>query len=386
MKTDIPHVFKFLNKPCRYKGAYGGRGSSKSWTFAIILLILASRSKLKILCGREYQNSIGDSVKSLLDDTIYRLGMDSFYDSKKTEIIGSNGSRFSFVGLRHDPQGVKSMEGIDIFWGEEANTITQESLDILVPTIRKEGSELWFSYNRKLVDEPVHALADRPDSIFHKVNYPDNPYFPEVLRKEMEYDKENDYDKYLHVWEGEPQQLSDAMVFKGKFTVQPFETPDNAIFHFGADWGFSKDPIALIRCFLVGRRLYIDQEAYGVHVEIDDTPALFDTVQGSRKWKIIADSARPETISYMQRHGFKVQPAKKGRDSIEEGVEFLRSCEIICHPRCKHVAYELGMYQYKTDRLTGDVLPVLEDKNNHFIDSMRYALEGVRKESKFMVS
>ena len=386
MPIELPSCFKYLNKPKRYKGAYGGRGSGKSWGFADMLLLLGTMQPMKILCGREYQASINDSVKSLLDDTIYRRGYDNFYDTKKTEIIGGNGTRFTFLGLRHDPQKVKSMEGIDIFWGEEANTITQESLDILIPTIRKENSELWFSYNRKLVDEPVHALADRPDAQFELVNYPDNPFFPEVLRKEMEYDKETDYEKYLHIWEGEPQQLSDAMVFKGKFTVQPFETPPDAIFRYGADWGFSKDPTALVRCFIDGRRLYIDQEAYGLHTEIDDTPALFDTVPGTRQWKITADSARPETISYMQRHGFRIEHAAKGKDSVNDGVEFMRSHEIICHPRCKHTAYELGTYQYKTDRLTGEVLPILEDKNNHFIDSVRYALEGDRKNSTFMVS
>jgi len=369
----------------RFKGAYGGRGSAKSWSYADLLLKLGTRSALKILCGREYQKSIKDSVKALLDATIQRRELNKFYRSLNSEITGVNGTQFIFMGLRHDPDGIKSLEGVDIAWIEEAHTTSQESLNILIPTIRKEGSELWFSYNRKLVDEPVHKLAERENADFRKINYPQNPFFPEVLRKEMEYDKARDYDKYLHIWEGEPQQLSDAMVFKGKYTVQCFETPATAQFYFGADWGFSVDPNTLVRCFIVGRKLFIDQEAYGVGVEIDDTPALFDTVDGSRKWKITADSARPETISYMKRHGFRMEGAKKGKDSVIEGVKFLQGYDIVCHERCKHVAYELGRYSYKTDRLTGDVIPELEDKDNHFIDALRYALEGVRRAKPFKV-
>jgi phage terminase large subunit len=384
-KIELPKAFRYLNAPMRFKGAYGGRGSAKSWTYADMLLELGKIAPLKILCGREYQKSIKDSVKALLDATIQRRQINNFYKSTNNEITGVNGTQFIFMGLRHDPDGIKSLEGVDIAWIEEAHTTSQNSLNILIPTIRKEGSELWFSYNRKLVDEPVHKLAERENADFRKINYPQNPFFPEVLRIEMEYDKEHDYEKYLHIWEGEPQQLSDAMVFKGKYSVQCFETPPGAQFYYGADWGFSTDPTTLVRCFIDGRRLFIDQEAYGIHVEIDDTPALFDTVDGSRKWKITADSARPETISYMKRQGFRMEGAKKGKDSVIEGVKFLQGYDIVCHERCKHVAYELGRYSYKTDRLTGDVIPELEDKDNHFIDALRYALEGVRRARPFKV-
>jgi phage terminase large subunit len=384
-KIELPKAFMYLNRPMRFKGAYGGRGSAKSWTYADMLLELGKIAPLKILCGREYQKSIKDSVKALLDATIQRRQINNFYKSTNNEITGANGTQFIFMGLRHDPDGIKSLEGVDIAWIEEAHTTSQNSLNILIPTIRKEGSELWFSYNRKLVDEPVHKLAERGNADFRKINYPQNPFFPDVLRIEMEYDKAHDYEKYLHIWEGEPQQLSDAMVFKGKYTVQCFETPPGAQFYYGADWGFSTDPTTLVRCFIDGRRLFIDQEAYGIHVEIDDTPSLFDTVDDSRKWKITADSARPETISYMKRQGFRMEGAKKGKDSVIEGVKFLQGYDIVCHERCKHVAYELGRYSYKTDRLTGDVIPELEDKDNHFIDALRYALEGVRRSRPFKV-
>jgi phage terminase large subunit len=386
IKPSVPDCFKYLNKPMRYKGAYGGRGSAKSWSYAAILEWLGMRAPLRILCAREYQISINDSVKSLLDDTIRRCNLGDFYESKKTEIIGRNGTRFSFLGLRHDPQKIKSFEGIDICWNEEAHTTSQESLDVLLPTIRKEGSELWFSYNRKLTDEPVHGLAVRPDADFRHINYDQNPFFPEVLRREMEYDKAHDYEKYKHVWLGEPQQFSQASVFNGKYRVEDFDTPADAEFYFGADWGFSVDPTSLIRCFIDGRKLYIDYETYGVGVEIDDTPEMFDTVPESRKWEIIADSARPETISYMKRKGFRMKGAIKGKDSVVEGVKFLQDYEIICHTRCSHMAYELGAYSYKVDKLTQEVIPVLEDKDNHCIDSLRYAVESVRRKTTFMIS
>ena len=379
--VDIPDAFKYLNKPMRFKGAYGGRGSAKSWTFASLLALYGTRNPLRIVCGREYQISINDSVKSLLDNTIQRLGLGAHYNSLKTEIIGANGTRISFCGLRHDISKIKSMEGIDIFWNEEANTTSQASLDILIPTIRKNGSELWFSYNRKLKDEPVHSLLTRKDADFRLINFWHNPFFPEVLRREMEYDRAHDYEKYRHIWEGEPQQLSDAMVFKGRYRVEDFETPEGVIFYFGDDWGFSKDPTVSVRCFIQGRKLYIDHEAYGVGVEIEDTPALFETIPDSKKWRHTADSARPETISHIRRKGFMIEPAKKGKDSVIEGVKFLQNFEIICHSRCKHVAYELGAYSFKTDRLTGEVLPILEDKDNHCIDALRYATEKLQNSS-----
>ena len=149
-----------------------------------------------------------------------------------------------------------------------------------------------------------------------------------------------------------------------------------------ADWGFSVDPSVLVRCRLDGRRLYIDYEAYMVGCEIDQLPDLFDRVPDSRRWFITADSARPETISYMQKHGYpKINAAIKGAKSLEEGIEFLKTFDIVVHPRCIHTIDELETYSYKTDSLTNEILPILEDKRNHVIDALRYACEGVRKAS-----
>lgn len=386
MGIQIPEPFDFLfDGEARYRCAWGGRGSAKSHSFAQALVIKARMQPLRVLCCREIQKSIKDSVKRLLDDKIAACGLDGFYISTDTEIRGANGSLFLFAGLRTNPDSIKSMEGIDIVWVEEASTVSQSSLDLLVPTIRKPGSEIWMTWNPRFKTDPIDNMfrggEPPPGAIVRKVNFDANPWFPEVLRAEMEWDRRRDPDKYAHVWLGEYRRDSEARVFKN-WVERDFDTPKDARFYFGADWGFAVDPTTLVRCFIDGRTLYVDHEAYQVGCEIDRTPALFGTVPGAREWPIRADSARPETISYMQRNGYsKIVPATKGKDSVADGIEFLKSYDIVVHPRCKHLIDELAMYSYKQDKQTNEVLPVLEDKKNHCIDALRYALELVRKSS-----
>lgn len=384
IKDPIPPAFDFLSRRSRYKVAYGGRGSGKSWAMARRLLIDAAyEGPIRALCTREFQASIADSVHALLSDQVQQLGLDAFYEVKRDSIIGANGSVFLFAGLRRDPKKVKSTEGIDIAWVEEADTISNESLDLLIPTIRKPGSEIWFTFNPDGPDDPVYkrfVIDGRDDAIVTKVNHDSNPWFPDVLRREMEWDKAHDTDKWMHVWEGEPRRASNAQVFGGRWRVERFNTPSDAQFYHGADWGFAQDPTALVRAYVDDDKLYIDRECYGVGVDIDDTPKMFDAIETSRKWRIVADSARPETISYMRKNGFQIVGAKKGKGSVQDGVEFIKSFdEIVIHPECKRMIDEMKMYSYKLDRLTGEPTPVLEDKHNHCIDALRYALEPVMK-------
>jgi phage terminase large subunit len=222
-----------------------------------------------------------------------------------------------------------------------------------------------------------------PRSIVRRVNWDLNPFFPDVLREDMEWDASRDPDKYRHIWLGEYLRNSEARVFHN-WKVEQFETPADARFYLGADWGFSIDPTVLVRCFISGRTLYVDREVYKVGCEIDRTPDLFDrldqdNLKMARNWPITADSARPETIDYMKRHGYtRIKPAKKGAGSVEDGIEFLKSYDMVVHPRCKHMIDELTLYSWKTDPVTDEVLPVLNDKNNHVIDALRYAVEGLR--------
>ena len=372
-----------LFKQARYKVAYGGRGGAKSWAFARALLLLAADRPMRILCARELQASIADSVHRLLSDQIDAMGISGFFEVTKTHIRGRNGSLFLFAGLRHNTTKIKSMEAIDIAWVEEAEVVSSESWELLIPTIRKAGSQIWVSFNPGQETDPTYRrfITDPPpDAIVIKVGWEHNPWFPAELAAEKDYLYSHDPEAAAHIWGGEPRNLSDAQVLRGRYRVEPFAAdPKWAGPYYGADWGFANDPTAIVRCWVddTARALYVDHEAYGVGVEIDRTPDLLRQLPESDKHVIRADSARPETISYMQRHGFpRLVGASKGAGSVEDGVEHLRSYSaIIIHPRCKHVADEARLWSYKTDRLTGDIKPQLEDKHNHCMDALRYALE-----------
>jgi len=380
MTLDLPRKFQHIFRtPARYRVWYGGRGSAKSHSIARALLVLGMQKQKRILCAREFQSTIADSSHRLLADLINEYKLNYFYDITKAEIRGRNGTIFLFRGIKIDPNGIKSLEGVDIAWVEEAQSISNDSLDILLPTIRKPGAEVWFSFNPFKKTDPVYErfVVTRPDNaIVEEVNYADNPWFPDVLRTEMEWDKKTNPDKYDWVWLGKPRGISAAQVFRGKYDVVEFDTPDSARHFMGADWGFATDPSTLIRCHIQDRNLYIDHEAWGFGVELDALPAMFETVPGSKRWTIYADSARPETISYMQRHGYpNTKSVKKWPGSVEDGIEYIKSYDrIIIHPRCKNIILEMELYQYKQDRITGEVIPTLEDKHNHGIDSLRYSL------------
>lgn len=377
MAIVTKNPFAELWHPHRYKVFYGGRSSGKSWAIAEALIQLSDIGKVRILCCREIQNSIRDSSYQLLKDTSYRLGLESHFTFLDSEIRNElTGSRFIFKGLLRNDQSIKSTEGIDFCWCEEGQTISETSWQTLIPTIRKEGSEIWVSFNPLQTDDPTTKRfieSPPPGAYVRKVNYDENPYFTEEMRAEMEYDKRTDYEKYLHIWEGYPRTFSDAQVFKGKYIVEPFddslaESTDRLFF--GADFGFAQDPSTLIRCFIHEKKLYIDYEAYGVGVEIDELPQLYRSVPGSDRWPIKADEARPETISYLaKRCGFNISGAKKWKGSIEDGIAYLKSFDkIVIHPRCKHTADEFRLYSYKIDKVTNEILPVVLDKNNHCVD------------------
>lgn len=386
MRLDIPTPRKFvpLLGKARYKGAHGGRGSGKSHFFAEMLVercVMVPGTRA--VCVREIQKSLKNSVKMLVEDKIRKLGVSVMFEILDSEIRTPGGGVIIFTGMQnHTSDSIKSLEGFDIAWCEEAQSLSQRSLDLLRPTIRKPGSELWFSWNPAKPTDPVDVLlrGENPpsDATVVEANWSDNPWLPDELRADLEDDRRRDPDKFLHVWGGHYSLNSEARVFRN-WSVEEFPPPRDAVYRFGADWGFAVDPTVLVRCYIEGRNLYVDYEAYEVGCEIDHLPALFDRIDGSRKWLIRADSARPETVSYMRRQGFKITPALKGQGSIEDGVEFLRSFDIKVHPRCEKVIEELTLYSYKVDPHTQEILPVLDDKDNHTIDALRYALEELRR-------
>lgn len=349
---------------------------------------------------REVQNSIKDSVKQLLEDKIRKLGVESLFRITENEITGPNDSLFVFRGLRnHTVSSIKSLEGFNRMFGEEAQTFSQKSLDIAIPTFRAPGAECRFAWNPDKPDAPIEKLfADcegDPDFILVHANYNDNPWFAgSPLETDMLRDQARDPEKYAWVWLGAYQGRSEAKVFTN-YRIQDFTSPPDAVFRFGADWGFAIDPTVLVRGF-IGRMedgraiadqnggvLFIDYEAYQVGCEVDQTPKFFDTVPRSRDFRITADSARPEVVSYMRRNGFpKIVPAVKGPGSIEDGITFLQTFDIVIHPRCVNAAREIADFSYKIDKQTDEILPMLDDKDNHVIDAMRYALEGLRRAGK----
>ena len=384
LSRNCPKAFVPLLARARYLGAHGGRGSGKSHMFAELLIARCVSEKVDAVCIREVQRTLNQSVKKLIEMKIEDMGVGAMFDVQEAQILAKNGGRIIFQGMQnHTADSIKSLEGYDIAWVEEAQSLSQKSLDLLRPTIRKEGSELWFSWNPSLSTDPVDVLlrgeSPPPGAVVVQANYRDNPWLPEVLKTEIEYDQRRDPDKFAHVWLGQYVKNSEARVFKN-WRIEDFERSPGVIHRLGADWGFSVDPSVLVRCDLEGNRLYVDYEAYQVGCEIVHLPALFMSVPESEKWPMVADSARPETISHMRKNGFpRIMPAIKGARSLEEGVEFLKSFDIVVHPRCVHLIDELTLYSYKTDPLTGLVLPMLADKDNHCIDALRYACEGARR-------
>ena len=388
--TDLPDWAQYLFGPSRYKAAYGGRGSAKSWSFARALIIKGLHRPLRMLCARELQNSIKDSVHRLLSDQIELMGLGDAFEILTTEIRGINGSLFLFEGLKHNINRIRSMEGIDICWIEEAEKVSERSWEVLIPTIRQKGSEIWASFNPDDEHDPTYQrfiVNPPPDAVVKRVGWEDNPWFPETLRLEKDYLYRVDPDAAAHVWGGDFRTMSDAQVLSGKWRVEAFEPGDHWDGpYYGADWGFSVDPTTLVKSWIGGDNLYIEQEAYGVGVEIDDIPAHFDQVSGCRAHMIRADSARPEMIKYVSRHGFNIIGASKWQGSVADGITFLRSFnEIIIHPQCRAAAQEAKHWRYKVDRLTEDVLPVLREGNEHIWDAVRYSLEPlIRKQERWV--
>lgn len=221
MNAEFPEKLRFLFAPKRYKVARGGRGSGKSWGFARALLVLGGKSKLRVICSREVQKSIKDSVHKLLSDQIQALGLESFYEILEKTIRGKNGTEFLFAGLSDQTiESIKSFEGADICWVEEAQTVSERSWKILTPTIRKPASEIWVTFNPDLDDDPTYSrcVVDPPeDCTSIEMNYHDNPWFPEVLEKERAGDQRRySLDEYENIWLGKCKAAVTGAIYAGE--------------------------------------------------------------------------------------------------------------------------------------------------------------------------
>lgn len=376
--VDVPEYAEHLVEPHRYKVLYGGRGGTKSWTVARVLLALGNARPLRILCAREIQNSIKDSVHRILTDQAAAMALP--YQSTEQEIRHPNGTVFFFTGVRTNPQRVKSMEGIDICWVEEAERVSKASWDILLPTIRKQGSEVWVTFNPDLEEDATYqmfVLLPMPDTWKRKVDADDNPWLSEELRQLRAHAYATDPDAAANIWGGEPRKATAAQILRGKWVVEEFEPGEGWDGpYYGADWGFSQDPTALVKCWIHQNTLYLEHESYQVGLEIDDTPDRWKRdVPGCDTHTVRADSARPESISYVRRHGIpRIEGVVKWQGSVEDGIAHLRQYDrIVIHPRCVNAAAEARFYSYKTND-AGDVLRDIVDAWNHVWDAVRYAL------------
>jgi phage terminase large subunit len=415
---DRDHVFSDLwyptetkyGKRVRYRVFWGGRGSGKSWAIAEALIRKAAAVPLRVLCLREIQNTMRDSSHKVLSDTIRRLGLESWFNITATSITSKVGSEFMFKGCFGNIDGIRSMEGIDLVWAEEAHSIAEASWRVIIPTIRKPGSEIWISFNMDSEEDATYRRFVAPNVvrenvICHKVNFDANPYFSDELREEMEFDRDYDYELYEHVWLGMPKKVSDAIVLNRKYKVVEFDDDlwrrvngyrgqpcGPATLRYGMDFG-TTDPTALTRSFVLeewdeeklrnDQILYVSHELYGSGIELDDLAEGMDSVPGVREWPIGADAAAPGTISFLKKRGFRIYGAEKWQGSVEDGIRYLRGFkEIRIHKRCPNTAKEAFLWRWKTDPKRVDahgqplVLPVLVQGNEHAWDSVRYGHDG----------
>ncbi len=378
-------VFTAPRGSVRYRAAYGGRGSGKSFSFAKMAAIFGYAQPLRILCTRELQISIKESFHAELKNAIKsEPWLSAHYDVGEAYIKGCNGTEFLFRGLRHNMQSIKSLAQVDVCIVEEAEDVPEGAWEELEPTIRADGSEIWVIWNPKRERSPVDVrfIKNPPgDALISEMNHGDNPWFPEALERQRARDEQiMDPQKYAHIWEGQYLKNSDSQVFANKYRVESFDPGsdwDGPLQ--GLDFGFAADPTAASRMWVHDDRLFIEHEAGKVGLELDDTADyVCDRIPRFADYATWGDCARPESISYLQRHGLpRLRAVKKWPGSVEDGIQHMKSYrEIIIHPRCKEHKREYDLYSHKTDRNTGEVLPSIIDAHNHYIDSDRYGLSG----------
>ena len=245
MTHRFPEKLQFLFRPARYKVAYGGRGSAKSWSFARALLVMGASHKILVVCARETQKSIADSVHRLLSNQIGELGLSEFYEIQQARIVGKNGTEFVFAGLKHNIDNIKSLEGANIVWVEEAQTVSRESWDKLIPTVRASGSEIWVTFNPELEsDETYQRFVVNPprSAVVVEVNYCDNPWFPDVLEEERLDLLMKDEEAYANVWLGKPRSNAIDSIYSAELRAAENAEPSRIT-------NVAYDPTRPVHCY-----------------------------------------------------------------------------------------------------------------------------------------
>lgn len=389
-----PKLIPVFSGPARYRGAYGGRGSAKTRTFALMTAVrgyMAAESGDSgvILCAREHLNSLDESSLEEVKQAIRSIPwLDDYYEMGEKYVRTKNRRvSYVFAGLRTNLDSIKSKARILIAWIDEGEQVSEIAYQKLLPTVREEGSEIWVTWNREVEGSPTDErfVKNPPKGAkIAEVNYPDNPWFPYTLEEQrLEDQRRLDPNTYAWIWEGAYLENSDAQVFANKIKVDAFE-PENKWDgpYYGGDFGFSQDPTFAVEIWIHGDRLYVRREATKIGLDIDDTqPFVEAKIPGFSKEVSRWDSARPESISYLKRHGMpRAEAVSKWSGSVEDGISHIRGyAEVVIHPECPAMIKEGRMYRYKVDRLTGDVTTKIVDDYNHGWDAVRYALGPIIK-------
>lgn len=377
---NIPVEYKRLFDPnWREAAIYGGRYSLKSHTVARCLLIKARMKKIRIACFREFQNSIAESSYQLLLDLIKQYELNDFSATHNSIVNKVNGSDFLFKGLWNNEQSIKSIEGIDIAWVEEAQTVSNKSLEVLTPTVRKDGSQIIYTYNRLLEEDPVHnrlVIQGRPNTLVINVNYDiaiKYGMMPDVIRKEIEDDKEKRPGLYKHKWLGEPYNL-EAKIYKDWQIIDTI--PHEArLERRGLDFGYTNDPTALVDVYKYNNALILDEIAYQKGLSNKQIADLINVQP--KKTLTIADSAEPKSIDEIASYGVSIMPAKKGSDSINQGIQYVQAQRISVTKRSLNIIKEYRNYLWMTDKdgkMVNEPSPIF----NHAMDAIRYAINSFR--------
>lgn len=378
---DTADWAQLLDEKYKYIFIKGGRKSGKSHEAANYVVNRSLQNPdLSIACIRQVQKAIKNSSKKIVEDKIRLFGVQSTYDIVQSEIRNKYGSGiFAFEGLQdHTADSIKSLENFKLAWVEEAHSIKTYSLKMLYPTIRGKGAQIVFTWNPDQPDDAIEKFAesykDSPRALHIHVNYNQNPFLSDDDKESIEHDRIHNPLDFDWMYLGGYNTRSDVRIFHN-WIVEECEPTFDDVCYYGLDFGFAKDPCALIRCWIRDRQIFVDYAEHGVGIEVDHMPAFLESVPDVKAHSVTADSARPEIISYLNRRGYRVKPSIKGADSVMTGIDFLRGFQIVVHPRCDLLQKELRLYSYQTDK-AGEILGKKpEDKNNHCIDALRYAVE-----------
>lgn len=378
---EIPVEYKRLfDGDWREAAIYGGRYSLKSHTVARFLLIRARERKTRVACFREFQNSIAESSHQLLSDLITGYELKDFLITDNSIVNRINGSDFLFKGLHLNEQSIKSIEGIDIAWVEEAQTVSKQSIEVLTPTVRKPGSQIIYTYNRLLDDDPVHqrlVLEGRPNTLIINVNYDialKYGMMPEVIKKEMEDDRDKRPVLYRHKWLGEPFS-PERKIYKG--WQQLDDIPDSArLKRKGLDFGYTNDPSAIVDVYVWNNAFIWDEILYRKGISNRD---LASAIKQTDDALVIADSAEPKSIDEIASYGVSILPSHKGQGSVLQGIQYVQDQTIYVTKRSLNIWKEYRNYLWLIDK-SGKTINEPQGFLDHTLSAGRYAMESLKPE------